>query len=152
MDGLAEVLFYHLSQSRLEDALPGLVERSLKRQWRVVIRFSTCERLSAIDQRLWTYSDDSFLAHSQAEDQYQAEQPVFLTLDDNNPNKAQVCFCVEGTELVDPSQYHRLVVMFDGDDIDQLNKARSQWKQLKETENQLTYWQQSATGRWEKKA
>jgi hypothetical protein len=32
---MAEVLFYHLTESTLQDALPGLLERSLGRGWRI---------------------------------------------------------------------------------------------------------------------
>ena len=34
---MTEVLFYHLTESRLEDALPALLEKSLERGWRVVV-------------------------------------------------------------------------------------------------------------------
>ncbi|MCK9910392.1 DNA polymerase III subunit chi, partial [Microbacteriaceae bacterium K1510] len=37
------------------------------------------ERLAAIDLALWTYKEDSFLAHGTAKDGFAAEQPVYLT-------------------------------------------------------------------------
>ena len=60
---MAEVLFYHLTESTLEEALPGLLERSLERGWRAVVQTGTEERRDALDAHLWTFRDDSFLAH-----------------------------------------------------------------------------------------
>ena len=45
---MTEVLFYHLTQSRLEEALPDLLEKSLGRGWRVVVQFSSEERRDAL--------------------------------------------------------------------------------------------------------
>ena len=60
---MAEVLFYHLTETTLYDALPGLVERSVARGWNVVIQAASDERREALDAHLWTFRDDSFLAH-----------------------------------------------------------------------------------------
>ncbi|MBN9275207.1 MAG: DNA polymerase III subunit chi, partial [Mesorhizobium sp.] len=76
---MAEVLFYHLTESTLEDALPGLLERSLGRGWRVAVQTGTEERRDALDAHLWTFRDDSFLAHATDREPYPAEQPVLLT-------------------------------------------------------------------------
>ena len=35
---MTETLFYHLERRALEDVLPGMVEKSLERGWRAVIR------------------------------------------------------------------------------------------------------------------
>ncbi|YBV97981.1 DNA polymerase III subunit chi [Phyllobacteriaceae bacterium JZ32] len=149
---MAEILFYHLTESTLEDALPGLVERSLARGWRVVIQTATEERRDALDSHLWTWSDASFLAHGTDREPYPAEQPVILTTTDANPNGATVRFIVEGAEISGAGDYERLVVMFDGHDQEQLERARTQWKALKEEGHQLTYWQQTPDRRWERKA
>jgi DNA polymerase-3 subunit chi len=60
---MAEALFYHLTESTLEEALPPLLEKSLERGWRAVVQVASPERRDALDQHLWTYRDDSFLAH-----------------------------------------------------------------------------------------
>ncbi|RCS23162.1 DNA polymerase III subunit chi [Phyllobacterium salinisoli] len=149
---MAEILFYHLTESTLEEALPGLVERSLSRGWRVVIQTATDERRDALDNHLWTWSDASFLAHGTDREPYPAEQPVILTTTDANPNNATVRFIVEGAEISRAGDYERIVVMFDGHDQDQLERARSQWKTLKAEQHDLTYWQQTSDRKWERKA
>lgn len=149
---LAEVLFYHLTASRLEEALPGLIQRSLDRDWRVSVQFVSGERRDVLDNLLWTWSDSSFTAHGTDHDKWPQEQPVFLTVATDNPNESQVRFCVEGAECATPEIYQRLVIMFDGLDNEQVTAARAQWKKLKENGHNMTYWQQTPDKRWERKA
>ena len=52
---MAEVLFYHMTESRLEEALPDLLEKCLARGWRVVVQSTSPERADALDAHLWTY-------------------------------------------------------------------------------------------------
>ena len=87
-----EFWFYHLERQPLQAVLPVLVEKTLARGWRALLRFSTLERLETIDSALWTYRDESFLPHGSARDGHPGRQPAFLTLDDANPNGAAVLF------------------------------------------------------------
>ena len=150
---MAEVLFYHLQHQPLEAVLPTLLERSLERGWRAVVRATSDERVSALDDHLWTFSDESFLPHGTDREPDAAEQPIALTLADRNPNGAAVLFLVEGAPVPeDATTYQRLVLLFDGNDEDALAAARAQWKGVKAAGHDATYWQQDARGRWEKKA
>jgi len=149
---MTEVLFYHLQRARLEDVLPALLERSLERGWRACVQVGNPERIEALDAHLWTYRDDSFLAHGIEGDEAPERQPVFLTGDAANPNGAAVRFLVDGAEPADLSPYERCVLIFDGNNDDALAAARGHWKGLKEAGHALTYWQQNEAGRWEQKA
>jgi DNA polymerase III subunit chi len=150
---VTEVLFYHLQRQPLEAVLPTLLERSLQRGWRALVRATSDERLSALDDHLWTFSDDGFLPHGTEREPDAAEQPVVLTLAEGNPNGAAVLFLVEGAPVpADASGYQRLVLLFDGNDEDALAAARVDWKRVKAAGHEATYWQQDARGRWEKKA
>ncbi|HEY0105305.1 MAG TPA: DNA polymerase III subunit chi, partial [Rhizomicrobium sp.] len=60
---MTETLFYHLERRSLDDVLPGLIEKTLERGWRAVIRAESSERADAIDNLLWTYDDQTFLPH-----------------------------------------------------------------------------------------
>src|SRR3954471_15116878 len=93
---MTETLFYHLERRGLDDILPGLVEKSLERGWRAGIRTESSERSDALDNLLWTYDEQSFLADAQAGDGDAARQPVLITVEDENPNGAQILFCVGG--------------------------------------------------------
>lgn len=97
---MAEILFYHLTESTLDEALPGLVERSLGRGWRVTIQAVSEERRDALDNLLWTFSDTSFVAHGTDKEPHPEQQPVLLTTSEANPNGATVRFLVEGLHLL----------------------------------------------------
>jgi len=153
-----EVWFYHLQRRPLESALPALVARTLANGWTAVIQATSPERLAALDDLLWTYDDQSFVAHGTARDGDGALQPVWLTLETDNPNSASVRFFVEGADavaaLADESARpkERAIIMFDGRDEDALNRARMQFRQLREQGFTLSYWRQNDEGRWEKSA
>lgn len=149
--GKTEVLFYHLERQGLEKVLPNLVEKTLERGWRAVVQAGTEERLAAIDLALWTYKEESFLAHGQAKDGHAAEQPVYLTTGAETPNGAGVRFLVDGAEAQEFTGFVRIVYLFDGNDADAVARARSQWTAAKGAGCPVTYWQQNAAGKWEKK-
>jgi DNA polymerase III, chi subunit len=149
---LAEILFYHLTESKLEDALPPLLEKSLERGWVVVVQTADAARRDALDTHLWTWREESFLPHGTDDGADAAEQPVLLTTEPGNPNGASVRFIVDGAEPPETLDYDRVVFVFDGHDQAQLEKAREHWKRLKGEGHALTYWQQTQEGRWERKA
>lgn len=149
---MAEVLFYHMTESTLEEALPALLEKTLQRGWRAVVQTGTDERRDALDAQLWTFREDAFLAHGTDRDPHAGEQPVLLTTGAANQNGASVRFIVDGARAGDLSAYERVVFMFDGHDQAQIEAARGEWKSLKEGGHDVTYWQQSADRRWERRA
>jgi DNA polymerase-3 subunit chi len=152
-DGMTEVLFYHLVRKPLERALPELLEKSIERGWRVVVQAASDERVEAIDAQLWTYRDDSFLPHGTARDGEAAAQPVLLTVGESNPNGATVRFLVDGVPMPpDAATYDRIVLMFNGEDEDEVATARERWREAKAQGFELTYWQPDEQGRWVKKA
>ncbi len=147
-----EVLFYQLERQPLDQVLPGLLEKTLERGWRAVVQAGSEERLEALDGLLWTYRDESFLPHGTTSDGFAAEQPVFLTVGEDNPNGATVRFMVDGADCGELRGYARVVYLFDGRDEMARGKAREQWKTAKTEGHAVTYWQQNERGRWEKKA
>lgn len=149
---MTEVLFYHLQNQPLERVLPELLEKCLERKWRAVVQLGSEERRDAVDAHLWTYRDDGFLPHGTEKDGSGDAQPVWLTASDDNPNGATVRFLADGAETANYSDYQRIVMLFDGNDPDALDRARESWKAAKAAGHDATYWQQSERGRWEKKA
>ena len=145
-----EIWFYHLERSSLEQVLPGLLEKCRERGWRALVRVADEGRLDQLDELLWTFRDDSFLAHGRESEPHAARQPVLLTQGMDSPNGAQALFIVDGAELGEPDGLERCFVVFDGQDEEALNRARGLWKQLKDAGRALAYWKQTETGRWEK--
>jgi DNA polymerase-3 subunit chi len=150
---MTEMLFYHLQGQPIERVLPTLLERSLERGWRVIVQSSAEERVEALDAQLWTFRDDSFLPHGTHREANAGDQPILLTVGDDNPNGAAVRFLIDGAPVpVDAAAYHRIVLMFDGTDEDAVAAARTRWSAAKAAGFDVTYWQADENGRWIKKA
>ncbi len=149
---MTEVLFYHLQRRPLEAVLPSLLEKCLERDWTVVVQGGSQERLEAVDGHLWTYRDESFLPHGSIGDGTAELQPIYLTTGPENPNAAAVRFLIDGAEAPDLEGYQRAVFLFDGRDDEAVQQARGQWKAAAAAGHDVTYWQQTDGGRWERKA
>ena len=149
---MAELWFYHLDRPELERALPPLLEKCLQRGWRALVRGGDAERLDALDASLWTFRDESFVPHARDGASDTARQPVLLTSGGGNPNGAQALFLVDGAESGDFGGFERVCILFDGRDAAALDSARSRWKQAKEAGLAVSYWRESASGKWEKQA
>ena len=149
---MTEILFYHLQGQKLENVLPGLLEKSLNRGWKVVVQGSTEERIEALDAHLWTYREDGFLPHGTWREPEAAQQPVLLTKNDGNPNGASVRFLIEGAPIPsDIERYQRIVLLFDGQDEEAAAAARAHWSDAKAKGLKATYWQADEQGRWSEK-
>ena len=150
---MTEILFYHLKGQTTEQVLPALLQKSLERGWRVVVQASSDERVEALDAHLWTWRDDAFLPHGTWRDTEAAEQPIVLTVNEENPNGATVRFLVDGANMsADAAGYDRIVLLFDGDDPDAVETARARWSEAKASGAEVTYWQADENGRWRRQA
>lgn len=152
---MTEVLFYHLERRTLDDVLPGLIERTLERGWRALIKADSADRAATIDGLLWTYNEQTFLPHAQMGDGDAKRQPVLITTEDENANTANVLFLVGGAEPLPwdvPNNLTRIVLMFDGRDEASLGKARASWKEAKAAGHDATYWKEQPSGKFEKQA
>ena len=150
---MGNVLFYHLTQSPLEVALPMLLGKSLQVGWRVVVRGVDAGRLDWLDQKLWAGPEEGFLPHGLAGGRHDALQPILLTTQAAAPNAPDCLMAVDGAE-VDPAEcaaLARVCVLFDGNDAAAVDRARGQWKALTGAGCAAQYWSEEG-GRWQKKA
>ena len=149
---MSEVWFYHLQRQALEEVLPPLLEKVLAAKKRAVVILSSEERVEAINNLLWTHDERGFLPHGSARDGFAAEQPIWLTAIDENPNGAEILVLADGAHSARMAGYGRCLELFDGNDPASVVAARGRWKDYKEAGHDVAYWQQDARGKWEKKA
>lgn len=146
---MTELLFYHLERRPLEAVLPQLLEKSMERGWRVAVQTSAEERVEALDAHLWTYRDDGFLPHGTFRESSAAEQPILLTVSEDNANRAGVRFLIDRAPFPrDAQDYDRIVVLFDGNDEEAVAEARALWRSAKGQGFAITYWQCDERGQW----
>lgn len=149
---MCEFWFYHLERSTLEQVLPGLLEKTRERGWKALVHVSDPVRLDALDEHLWTWRDDSFLAHGRASESNADRQPILLSESGENLNAAQALFMIDGAEIGVTDGLERCFIIFDGQNDQALTGARERWKALKAQGVAMAYWKQSPEGRWEKAA
>ena len=149
---MTEVRFYHLQRKTLEQALPQLLEKTLERGWRAVIMAGSDNRVEALNGLLWNYTRDGFLPHGSKKDGDSDRQPIWLTEADENPNGANVLFLVDGADSIRIGDFDLCCEIFDGCDDLAVAVARDHWKIRKEAGFDLTYWQQTEQGGWQKKS
>lgn len=154
---MVEIQFFHLRTRSVEDALPQLLEKSLSRGWRVAVQAASDARLRALDDHLWRYRAEAFLPHGTGKDPAPETQPVYLTASDENPNHADVRIFLEGVRMAPrlegaAAPRLRAVLLFNGEDNEELENARAQWRELRDAGQSLVYQQQDDSGRWVEKA
>ena len=148
---MTEISFYHLQRQPLERALPKLLERVIASSMKALVLADNEERIGMLNSTLWTYDQDSFLPHGSGKEGDAALQPVYLTVNEDNPNRANVLVLVDGGQHKDLAHFDRCLDMFDGNDQDAVTQARQRWKIYKDAGHAVTYWQQNDGGKWEKK-
>ena len=148
---MTEIAFYHLTKSSLEAALPKLLEKTLKTGKRAVVVAGSTQRAETLNSLLWTYKQGSWLPHGASKDGNAEEQPIWIATDDKPLNGATFLFLTDGTASEVVGDFERCFELFDGNDPAAVETARKRWKAYKDADHELTYWQQTARGGWEKK-
>lgn len=148
---MSEIRFYHLQAQGAEQAVPALVSRAYEGGKRVVLRLPDEGQVQRFNDILWTYNPNSFLPHGSAKDGSPEDQPVWLTAGPENPNGADTLVTLDLESDPPQDEFALICLVFDGKNEAALTAARAKWKVLKDSGADLTYWQQSPQGGWEKK-
>lgn len=149
---MTAIRFYHLQTQRLDQALPLLLEKAREQGHNIVVMMDNNTEVERMVGHLWTYKADNFLPHGAKKDGYDDQQPIWITDQDENPNKASVLFLTQGRTSSDIGDYDLCCEVFDGRNNEAVSQARTRWAAYKEQGYDLTYWQQSETGQWNKQA
>ena len=147
-----DVWFYHLERSALDSVLPSLLEKTLARGWKALVRTSDRDRIDHLDGYLWTYRDDSFLPHGVEGEALAPREPVLLTTGQDNINQAQALFLIDQAQAGSLAGFERCIILFDGRNNDAVMDARERWKAFKADGHGVSYWRENDNGGWEKVA
>ena len=151
---MTRVDFYHLQQKNLEEVLPKLLQKAYGLNKRIKVKVGSEDKIEYLNSLLWTFNDESFLPHGSRKDGFAEQQPIWLSSDSDNPNKAVFLFLVSGAEedVSLLNNYERVFNIFDGKSNDALTQARRLWKEYKNAGFDVFYWQQDERGAWVQKA
>ncbi|WP_343559642.1 DNA polymerase III subunit chi [Kiloniella sp. b19] len=159
---MTEVRFYHLTRTALEKALPVMLEKVLEREQTAGVVSTAQAELGNLDDSLWSFRPESFLPHSLLGGKtVGSDDPIVLTTDPAQARERDVLFFLHGASpdaqwaggLEEGGKPSVMALLFDGHNAIAVQEARVQWKALKALDRlELTYWQQTDRGGWEKKA
>lgn len=146
---MTEISFYHLTSTPLEKALPKLLEKVLASGEHAILMAGE-EKLRRVNDQLWTYSTEKFLPHGMKEEGDVERQPIYLTIEEENPNNASFLVLLEGVSPGYLGRFKRCLDIFDGANQNEVEKARSRWQSYKDQGHTLIYWKQDEKGGWQK--
>lgn len=142
------IQFYHLLSTSRERAVPKLMEKMLKNGQRAVLLMNSDAALKTMSDALWANDPASFLPHGGPRDGHASEQPIYLTLTDDNPNGAEILCVLDGSLPASVSAYSKLLDVFDGNNESDTAAARSRWAHYKAAGFALQYIKQQPGGGW----
>jgi len=148
---MTDIAFYHLERSSLDIALPKLLEKTREAEKRALVLARTEAQVEALADLLWSYDADAWLPHGSIKDGFADQQPIWLSIVDENANKATFMFMTNGATSAHVGNYERCFVLFDGNDPVAVSDARGRWKTYLADGHDLAYWQQTESGGWAKK-
>lgn len=149
---MSVINFYHLTVTPLGKALPKLMEKVYTSGNKALIVTKDLEQTEDLNKQLWTYTTKFFLPHGSKEDGFSEKQPIYITNDNENPNGATILAFVGNAEPEGIANFDKCLYMFDGNDDSEIATARDRWKEYKSQGHEITYWQQTEKGGWEKAA
>ena len=147
---MSEVRFYHLTRQPLEIGLPAIVSKAHGRGHKILIKCANAGEVKKLNDVLWTYHPDSFLPHGTANDDHADLQPILITHDDENLNKAETLILCGGATSDHVKDFSLTCEMLEDHNTDLVTAARTRFKSYKEAGHAVTYWFQGDAG-WEKK-
>ena len=141
-----EIEFRNVAGQRFEMGLAAFLEPELAAGRRALVLCGSRERLEALNLGLWTYDPASFIPHGAAADGYPEQQPVYLTLTEENPNDARLLVLVDDAEAAAPEAFERCCVIFDRNDPAAREAARTRWRNVMAAGHKPVYWEFSSEG------
>ncbi len=142
------IQFYHLLSTSLERAVPKLMEKVLSSSAKAVMIASSDGMLKSMSDALWSNDPASFLPHGTARDGHASDQPIYMTLADENPNGAEILCVLDGSLPASAASYSKLLDVFDGGNETAVAAARQRWAHYKAQGFALQYVKQQPGGGW----
>ena len=148
---MSEVFFYHLTHTRLEIALPKILERALSAEWSVELRIGIERDEETISDAIWKGPDESFLPNCLEDSDKLQDHPIVLS----KSSLSEVRDCLIVMDQVnlkenEVKKFKRVCLLFDAKNEVELTNARKTWKSLSNAGVNTVYWAEDQ-GTWKRK-
>lgn len=135
-------------------ALAPLLTKAYDAGYKALVKCGDDKTVKQLDKWLWEFDPNSFLPHGTDRQDHKDKQPVYLSKEFENENKANLLVLTDGSDVPPALEkgFERIIDLFDGHNAQELTQARQRWKNYKDQGHALVYWQQQPNGGWKKKA
>lgn len=139
--------FYQLSRDPVEDVVPRIASRLLDSGERLIVVAHDTDMQTRISAKLWDSGPTSFLAHGKMGEGKEGRQPILIADQPVPDNNAKNIIFADGIWR-EPSE--GIVRVFHFFTLEQVDTARTLWRDLKDKAEERHYWAQE-DGRWTEK-
>lgn len=139
--------FYQLSRDPVEDVVPRIASRLLDNGERLMVVAQDTDLQTRISARLWDSGPTSFLAHGKMGEGEGGRQPILIADRLDSTNGATNLVFADGLWREPEGGIARVFHFFT---LEQVDAARTLWRNLKDKAEERHYWAQE-DGRWVEK-
>jgi DNA polymerase III subunit chi len=141
-----QITFYSTIEELTDRALCQIVEKCYHSGSKAVVLVSNPEIEDKINKLLWTYSQKQFIPHGSSMDPLPEKQPIYITHELKNPNKATILILLnlESSNITQyiENDFQRIIIIHNSNQellpVSSINKSKFD----------LNYYTQSLTGGW----
>ncbi|MCY4005729.1 MAG: DNA polymerase III subunit chi [Rhodobacteraceae bacterium] len=146
---MTEVFFYLVKSDQSFEHIRRLLVRSREAGWRTIVRAGSDSAIDSLDRQLWTHPPESFLPHAVAGGEFDEDQSILLTTDENIESIAESLILFDGARVKDDAaaQYQRVSIVCAIDHESEVENSRAQWSRLSKAGTRLQYWA-FENGKW----
>ena len=155
------IRLYQSTSKPSQVILASLLEKSLERKNKALVRCGSKEKSQKLSESLW--GNEGFLPHGVAQSDSAEHQPIWLSYEGQAEDKigADILFLCDSLlpEIADAKsadcQFKDIILLFDKADVKAVEIMRGFWKYLQETDlphiEEVIFWQQE-NGKWKEAA
>ncbi len=128
--------FYNLQKINFEKGIIAVVQKAYDTKQPIFIKVANKEKKEVIDKLLWEYDPSSWLPHGTSK---QEKQPIFISETISINEETTILIITDCSDIPFDEKYSRCLYIFNGNNTDNLQMARHQYKQALEKNLDLQY-------------
>lgn len=146
-----KVRFYQLAAMPLEKALVGIVGKAWNLGFYICMLANSAHHARWLDDMLWRVPHDSFLPHGQWHRPDPERQPILISLEPDDRNKASIVVLAAPKLVADPHRFDMIIDFVQGQDPTATDASRHRYRHYLQMGCNMEYWTQTPLGGWQKK-
>ncbi len=150
---MTQIIFYNTAPLQVENTLFNLIEKSIENGYKSLLLFNDKDKCSAIDEKLWTYKQNSFLPHSSENEKISDEIdiPIYLSTKNENPYKAELLFSIDGFLPDNINNFERVIIIVDVNNKILLEEYKKYYLDINDDFEDIVFYKSDDNGKWTEK-